>query len=211
MGFSDDMTRGAPNILAVDKGKGWYDAMQQGGNTAAEATLDLITTFAQGNMPEQILSDYSPASNVFRSVWQRVIDTAEKYNDPGKFTTLIGYEWTSLVSGNNMHRNVIFRDNGDRVSQVVPIVTQPPLGSSDPLDLYEWLENYEAKTGGTALAIAHNGNLSNGIMFPVDAQYTGRKIDANYVEKRGKWEPLYEIAQTKGDVLFITLIRNPPR
>ena len=91
------------------------------------------------------------------------------------------------------------------------MVTQPPLGSSDPLDLYEWLENYEAKTGGTALAIAHNGNLSNGIMFPVDAQYTGRKIDANYVEKRGKWEPLYEIAQTKGDVLFITLIRNPPR
>ncbi len=54
------------------------------------------------------------------------IDTAEKYNDPGKFTTLIGYEWTSLVSGNNMHRNVIFRDNGDRVSQVVPMVTQPP-------------------------------------------------------------------------------------
>ena len=62
------------------------------------------------------------------------------------------------------------------------MVTQPPLGSSDPLDLYEWLENYEAKTGGTALAIAHNGNLSNGIMFPVDAQYTGRKIDANYVK-----------------------------
>ena len=199
MGFSDDMNRGAPNILAVDKGREWYDALQQGGDKAIEAALNLVTTFAQGKMPEQILSDYSPASKVFRTVWQRVIDAAEKYNDPGKFTALIGYEWTSLVSGNNLHRNVIFRDNADRVSQVVPMVTQPPLGSADPLDLYEWLEDYEAKTGGSALAIAHNGNVSNGTMFPVNAQYTGRKIDVNYVEKRGKWEPLYEITQTKGD------------
>ncbi|MFN2166892.1 MAG: DUF3604 domain-containing protein, partial [Anaerolineae bacterium] len=66
-------------------------------------------------------------------------------------------------------------------------------------DLYEWLRNYEDKTGGAALAIAHNGNLSNGIMFPVDAQFTGRKIDSSYVEQRARWEPLYETTQIKGD------------
>ena len=83
--------------------------------------------------------------------------------------------------------------------QVVPFTTQAPVGSTDPLDLYAWLENYEATTGGSALAIAHNGNLSNGLMFPVDAQYTGRAIDAAYVESRAKWEPLYETTQIKGD------------
>jgi len=199
MGFAEDISRGASNILAVDKGKEWYDGMKAGGDKAAEAALDLITNFSQGTMPEKMLQDYAPDSKVYRSVWQRVIEAAEQYNDPGKFTTLIGYEWTSLVTGNNLHRNVILRDNGDRASQVVPMVTQPPLGSTDPLDLYKWLEEYEAKTGGSALAIAHNGNLSNGIMFPVDAQYTGRALDKTYVQKRGKWEPLYEVTQIKGD------------
>ncbi len=80
-----------------------------------------------------------------------------------------------------------------------PTRPQPPIGSTDPLDLYKWLENYEDKTGGAALAIAHNGNLSNGLMFPVDAQYTGRALDEDYVEPRAKWEPLYEVTQIKGD------------
>ena len=115
------------------------------------------------------------------------------------FTAFIGFEWTSLVKGNNLHRNVIFRDNGDKAGQVVPYTTQAPVGSTDPLDLYAYLEDYEGKTGGSALALAHNGNLSNGIMFPVDTQYTGRKIDRNYVEKRARWEPMYEVTQIKGD------------
>ena len=74
-----------------------------------------------------------------------------------------------------------------------------PFGSTDPLDLYKWMDEYEEKTGGSVLAIAHNGNLSNGIMFPVDKQYTGRKIDKKYVQARAKWEPLYEVTQIKGD------------
>jgi hypothetical protein len=127
------------------------------------------------------------------------VATAEAYNDPGTFTALIGFEWTSLVNGNNLHRNVIFRDGADKAGQVVPYTTQAPIGSTDPLDLYEWLENYEATTGGSVLALAHNGNLSNGLMFPVDAQYTGRALDATYVEQRAKWEPMYEVTQIKGD------------
>ncbi|MCP4199292.1 MAG: DUF3604 domain-containing protein, partial [Proteobacteria bacterium] len=104
-----------------------------------------------------------------------------------------------LVKGANLHRNVILRDNGYRARQVVPFTTFPPMGSTDPLDLYTYLENYEKKTNGAAMALAHNGNLSNGIMFPIDAQYTGKKIDKFYVEQRAKWERIYEITQIKGD------------
>jgi hypothetical protein len=199
MGFFQDLAVGSQNILAFDEGKRWYKGLEEGGEAAVEATLDLITTFSQGKIPQELLADYSPGSRKYASVWQHVVKTAEAYNEPGKFTALIGFEWTSLVKGNNLHRNVIFRDGADKAGQVVPFTTQAPVGSTDPLDLYTWLENYEAKTGGAALALAHNGNLSNGLMFPVDAQYTGRALDAAYVTRRARWEPLYEITQIKGD------------
>jgi Protein of unknown function (DUF3604) len=199
MGFAEDIARGAPNILALPEGKRWYEGMQAGGQAAADAALDAITNFAQQTLPQELVDDYSPGSKVYDSVWERVVKTAEQYNDPGNFSTIIGYEWTSLVKGNNLHRNVLLRDGAERALQVVPMVTQPPIGSTDPLDLYTWLEAYESKTGGSALAIAHNGNLSNGLMFPTDAQYTGKAIDRDYVQKRSKWEPLYEFTQIKGD------------
>jgi len=91
------------------------------------------------------------------------------------------------------------RDDGTRGRQVLPLTTQPPLGTTDPLDLYAWLENYEAKTGGQALSIAHNGNLSNGWMFPMEGTYAGGRVNKNYVQLRAKWEPLYEVTQIKGD------------
>jgi hypothetical protein len=199
LGFIQDLAAGAPNVLAFDEGKRWHAGLEQGGEAAVAASLDLITTFAQGKIPPALLAEYSPGSKKYRSVWEHVVKTAEDYNDPGRFTALIGFEWTSLVAGNNLHRNVIFRDGADKAGQTVPFTTQAPIGSTDPLDLYEWLENFEAKTGGSVLALAHNGNLSNGIMFPIDAQYTGRKLDKEYVTKRARWEPLYEITQIKGD------------
>ncbi|MXU66008.1 DUF3604 domain-containing protein [Rhodobacteraceae bacterium KN286] len=199
MGFATDLRAGAPAITDTEQGRGWYEAMQQGGEAAANAALDLITNFSQGTLDPKLVEAYSPGSAAYDTVWADVIDAAERYNEPGRFTAFIAYEWTSLVKGNNLHRNVILRDSARRAEQVVPMVTQPPLGSTDPLDLYQWLEDYESKTGGTALAIAHNGNLSNGLMFPVDAQYTGREIDETYVMARNKWEPLYEVTQIKGD------------
>jgi hypothetical protein len=199
MGFSEDIAKGAPNVLAYPEAKSWYAGLQAGGQKAADAAVDLITKFAQQTLPQGLVDEYSPGAKAYASVWERVIKTAEEFNEPGRFTTIIGFEWTSLVAGNNLHRNVLLRDGAERAGQVVPMTTQPPIGSTDPLDLYEWLENYEKKTGGSALAIAHNGNLSNGLMFPVDAQYTGRAIDEAYVQARGKWEPLYEWTQIKGD------------
>jgi hypothetical protein len=199
MGMILDLAKGTPNILKSEQGKRWHLAMQQGGAESAAAALDLITTFSQGKMDPELIGAYSPGSPAYASVWQSVIDAAEKYNEPGQFTAFIGFEWTSLVKGNNLHRNVILRDNGDKASQVEPMVTQGPSGSTDPLDLYKWLQDYETRTGGNVFAISHNGNLSNGTMFPVDQRISGAQVDANYVELRAKWEPLYEFTQIKGD------------
>jgi hypothetical protein len=199
MGFFNDLAAGKPEIIKYEQAKRWYDGLQAGGESSAAAALDLIGTFSQGKINPEMMGEYSPGGKTYKSIWDKVVDAAERFNDPGSFTTLIGFEWTSLVGGANLHRNVIFRDGGAKAGQVVPYTTQPPMGSTDPLDLYKWLENYESKIGGTALALAHNGNLSNGIMFPVDAQYTGRKLDKKYVESRARWEPMYEITQIKGD------------
>jgi hypothetical protein len=199
MGMINDLAAGAPNITRFEQGQRWYEGLQAGGEASAAAALDLITTFSQGEMNEELLGQYSPGSKIYSSVWDKVVDAAERFNEPGRFTALIGFEWTSLVAGNNLHRNVIFRDDADRAGMIVPYTTQAPIGSTDPLDLYKWMENYESKTGGSALALAHNGNLSNGIMFPVDRQYTGRKLDDTYVQKRARWEPMYEVTQIKGD------------
>ena len=199
LGFFQDLAAGDPGILAFEEGRRWHAGLEQGGDAAVAATLDLITTFAQGKIPAAMMVDYSPGARKYRSVWEHVVKAAEEYNEPGRFTALIGYEWTSLVAGNNLHRNVIFRGGAEKAGEIVPYTTQAPMGSTDPLDLYEWLENFEAKTGGSALALSHNGNLSNGIMFPVDRQYTGRRLDKEYVTKRARWEPLYEVTQIKGD------------
>ena len=199
MGIATDIQRGAPNILKDPKGREWAEGFQKGGQAAGEAAFDLIQNFAQMTIPEQLVSDYSPGSAVYNGLWEEITETADRFNDPGRFTALIGFEWTSVPKGFNLHRNVILRDGGSRARQVIPLTTQPPLGTTDPLDLYQWLENYEADTGGQALAIAHNGNLSNGWMFPMVETYAGGKVDQNYVDLRAKWEPLYEVTQIKGD------------
>jgi hypothetical protein len=199
MGLVNDLASAAPEVIRYEQGQRWSKGLRAGGQTAVDTALDLITTFSQGKVDPDLLAAYSPGSPAYESVWEKVVAAAESFDDPGNFSAIIGFEWTSLVRGNNLHRNVLFRDGGDKAGQVVPYTTQSPIGSTDPLDLYTWMENYEARTGGSVLALAHNGNLSNGIMFPVDAQYTGRKLDRAYVEARSKWEPMYEITQIKGD------------
>jgi len=199
MGIATDIQTGAPNIMANPKGKEWAEGFAKGGSAAGEAAFDLITNFSQGTVPEELLNQYSPGAPVYDNVWEKIIKAADSYNEPGRFTAFIGFEWTSVPKGFNLHRNVILRDGGNRADQVVPMVTMPPVGSTDPLELYKWLDNYEEKTGGRALAISHNGNLSNGWMFPVDRTYAGGRVDKEYVTLRAKWEPLYEVTQIKGD------------
>jgi hypothetical protein len=154
MGFVTDILSASPLVTSYEQGARWSEGMRTGGQEAVEATLDLIGTFSQGKVNPELLANYSPGSRRYATIWDDVINAAEEFNEPGRFTALMGFEWTSLVNGGNMHRNVIFRDGGDRVRQVVPFTTQAPIGSTDPLELYKYLENYEAKTNGAALATA---------------------------------------------------------
>lgn len=199
MGIAADIQAGTDNVIAVPKGKEWHEAFKKGGRTAGKAAFDLITNFTQMTFPKQLAKDYSPGSKVFNKVWKTIVNTADKRNEPGLFTAFIGFEWTSIPKGFNLHRNVILRDNADIALKVEPLTTQPPLGTTDPLALYQWLEDYENKYGGQAFSFAHNGNLSNGWMFPTENTYAGGVVDENYVKLRAKWEPHYEITQIKGD------------
>lgn len=199
MGIAADLKAGTPNVLAVEKGREWNTAFKKGGREAGAAAFDLIQNFAQGTLPIEFLNDYSPGSKVFNGVWKDIVDAAEQHNEPGLFTAFIGYEWTSVPKGFNLHRNVIFRDNADKALKVQPATTLAPHGSTDPKSLYKWLAAYEKDTGGRVFAFAHNGNLSNGWMFPTKKTYHGGVVDKAYVMDRAKWEPHYEITQIKGD------------
>ena len=199
MGMIGDIASGKPSLLAYEQARRWNKGMSEGGDAAVAAALDLIETFSQAKMDTEMIAQYSPGSKTYKNLWEKVIADAETFNDPGRFTAFIGFEWTSLVKGANMHRVVIMRDGPTRARQVVPYTTQAPVGSPNPRDLWKYLTNYEERTQGEILAIAHNGNLSNGIMFPLEAQWEGTKLDDTYVTERIKWEPLYEITQIKGD------------
>jgi hypothetical protein len=198
MGAITDILGGAPNILADEQGRYYHEKFSAGGETALRAAQELVAAFAQGEVSPAL--NYQPGNPAYARVWGDLVSAAEEFNDPGKFTTFIAFEWTSLVAGNNLHRNVIFRDGPERAGQVLPYTTTPPMGSPNPRDLWVWLENYEASTGGNVLAIPHNGNLSNGWMFPLRDDFAeGGPLDAAYAEARQKWERLYEATQIKGD------------
>jgi len=189
-GFFPQLMSGDPELLATPQGRKWYDLIKSG--HGAEAALDIVASFGQNKLPK---GWPNPGTRSYRTAWQEIIDSAEAFNDPGRFTAFIGYEWTS-GGPNNLHRNILFRENGAKAGLVEPYTTLPPLGSGNPEDLWKWMQTTEEKTGAV-LAIAHNGNLSNGIMFPVVEAF-GKKIDRAYVETRNKWERLYEVTQTKG-------------
>jgi Protein of unknown function (DUF3604) len=194
MGLITDLLAGKPELLKVPEAKHWYDLMNSG--KGQQAMVEIVTSFAQGKFPKAL--QYNPGTPGYRDTWQEIIKAAEDANQPGKFTAFIGYEWTSLVAGNNLHRNVLFRDNADKASQVEPFTNYPP-GSSDPRELWKWMTAYETKTGGQVLAIAHNGNLSNGLMFPLIESFTGKPIDLEYARTRAQRERIYEVTQIKGD------------
>jgi len=192
MGAMKEIMAGNPRLLSDPKVRQWYEQFNEGGETAFAATMDVINRFSQGTVPDVVLD-----RGFQKTVWDEVIDIAESFNDPGRFSTIIGYEWTSTEDGNNLHRNVLYRDNGDVARKMVPYTTAE---SFNPEDLWKWMAAYEENTGGQVLALAHNGNMSNGIMFPVEVNpATGKKLGAGYMENRIHWEPLYEVTQIKGD------------
>jgi len=192
IGAMNEIVAGSATLMRDPVVADWNRRINQGGETALMATMDVISTFSEGNIPE-IIQD----RRFIQSVWDEYVETADRFNEPGTFTTIIGYEWTPTEGGNNLHRNVLYRDGGERARRVLPFTTAE---SFNPEDLWAWMENYEEVTGGRVLALPHNGNLSNGIMFPVETNpETGEPLTADYVETRARWEPLYEVTQIKGD------------
>jgi hypothetical protein len=195
MGFFPIVMSGSPEVLADPQGRRWNEMIRSG--DGATAAVEIVRAFGLNQMPKSIFP--APGTKPYRSAWEQTIKAAEEANDPGRFTAFIGYEWTSNAGGNNLHRNVIFREDASKASLVEPYTTLPPLGSPNPRDLWKWMTDFEARTGGHVLAIAHNGNLSNGRMFPIIESFTNRRVDREYVETRAKWEPLYEATQIKGN------------
>jgi hypothetical protein len=192
MGAMKEIIAGLPRLLSDPQVRKWHEQFNAGGEIAFQATMEVINSFSQGSIPDVVLDHAFQ-----KTVWDDVIDTAEAFNEPGRFSAIIGYEWTSTEDGNNLHRNVLYRDDGDVARQMVPYTTAE---SFNPEDLWKWMERFEEKTGGQVLTLAHNGNMSNGIMFPVEVNPdTGKKLGADYMKARIRWEPLYEVTQIKGD------------
>jgi uncharacterized protein DUF3604 len=187
LGLAPMIAEANPSLLKIPWGKEIYDIVQDG------RMGDAYTFWGT-----QLANADDPINNeaIMATMWGRNIEAAEKHNNPGQFTAFIGFEWTSTPGGSNLHRNVIFRDNKDKTSKILPMSVYD---SDDPEDLWAYMAKYEESTGGSVLAIAHNGNLSNGLMFD-DVTFTTKKpLDKDYAIRRSKYEPLYEVTQIKGD------------
>ena len=191
MGTMGAVKEGLAEVMSDETVRGWNANLKAGGEEAMKPYLDIVELIDKGKPMPAVLSN----KRMFRSAWEETIEAAERYNEPGRFTAFIGYEWSSNAAGNNLHRVVVYRDDADRAKQTLPITAT---ADPNPETLWKGLEAYEEKTGGQVLAIAHNGNLSNGKMFEL-TQYDGSKITDVWSERRSRLEPLYEATQTKGD------------
>ncbi|NNC73224.1 MAG: DUF3604 domain-containing protein [Sphingomonadaceae bacterium] len=172
----------------------WHEMMNESVEQSIIAARELIVGFAQGELPE-LMRDPAIARETVASTWSSYLETVERYNEPGRFTAFIGYEYTSLPNGNNLHRVVLYRDGTDIIGETLPY---PSTQSQDPEDLWRYMAAYEQRTGGQAMAIPHNGNLSNGLMFAM-TDFDGRPLTRDYAERRQRWEPIAEVTQYKGD------------
>ncbi len=192
LGVMQGVVDGEPGLMADPQIKRWHEGMVAGGESAKKVMMELITLQGEGKLPERLTD-----RDVQVDIWKKMTDVVESHNEPGQFTALIGYEWSSNYGGgNNLHRNVVYRDGKALADQVRPFTTFA-FDSDQPRKLWEWMAAYEEQTGGKVLAVPHNGNLSNGLMFATETA-DGNPIDKHWVEQRARWEPLYEITQSKG-------------
>ena len=177
-----------PELLADPWGSWVHERFHSGPEGRVEAYGNIIEHGIRGDNPFS-------SDEIARSFWVNFVEKAEAYNEPGRFTAMTGFEWTSTPAGDNLHRVVIFRDGADKTGQTLPFSM---FDSPDPEDLWKYLAGYEDKTGGQGIAIPHNGNLSNGLMFG-EKTFKGKAITREYAETRMRWEPLIEMTQIKGD------------
>jgi hypothetical protein len=187
-GLMPQLLSGDPEILSTQKGQEWFGKLTSGNTDTVFATAMEIVGSLSGDVPP-IKSD-----KAIRNAWQAYTALADKYNEPGRFSALIGFEWTA-IGGDNIHRNVIFRGDSSVANRTVPY---SQFDSKNPEDLWKHLANFEKQNGSEVLAIPHNGNLSNGRMFTVET-FAGKPLTKDLADLRSKYEPLIEATQIKGD------------
>ncbi len=176
-----------PRLDGWAVGDAWKQLLREG--KMGELTMAFADAF-QNPSPEKMAP---PA--VIRGAWDDVVAKADEYDEPHRFTALPGYEWTSTIAGDNLHRVVIYREGAGFADRLVPFSSQD---SNDPEKLWSALERYHREIGGGVLAIPHNSNVSNGRMFS-PTRHNGEPFDNAYMVMRKRWEPLLEVSQVKGD------------
>ncbi|MEP1421366.1 MAG: DUF3604 domain-containing protein [Erythrobacter sp.] len=172
----------------------WYDMMHESPEQSTKAIGELISAAAEDRIPEAMAADAEASEEATKDIWNTQLSILDRYNEPGVFTALAGYEWTAMPNGNNLHRVVMYRDGSDKTRQTVPF---PGLQTTPP-QLWEYMKSYEEKTGGRVLAIPHNPNLSNGLMFQMTME-DGSPMTPEYAALRAWAEPVIEATQIKGD------------
>ena len=172
----------------------WYDMMHEGPEQSTRAISELVRAAGEDRVPEAMASDPQTAADATRDIWNTQLSTLDRYNEPGVFSAIAGYEWTAMPDGNNLHRVVMFRDGSDKTRQTSPF---PGLNTQAP-ELWAYMKAYEKETGGRVLAIPHNSNLSNGLMFQMTME-DGSPMTAEYAALRAWAEPVIEATQIKGD------------
>jgi len=188
-GLATGLRESNPLLLADPWGKSIYEKFNAGPEGRMEAFQDIIkwgTVKLENPFSDDELS---------RSIWHESVKIADQYYQPGRFTSLMGFEWTATPGGDNLHRVVLFEDGADKTSQTLPFSL---FDGDEPQDLWAYMAAYEENTGGRVFAIPHNGNLSNGLMF-TDKTVSGEPMGRAYAEERIRWEPLHEMTQIKGD------------
>ncbi len=187
-GLMPQLLGGDPEVLSTATGKKWHAALTSGNNDVIFATAMEIVQSLSGDVP--------PIKNdkAVRNAWQAYTALADKYNEPGRFSTIIGFEWTA-IGGFNLHRNVLFRGDSSVANKTLPF---SQFDSKNPEELWKYLAGFEKQTGSAVLAIPHNGNLSNGRMFTVET-FDGKPLTRELAAMRAQYEPLIEATQIKGD------------
>ena len=185
----------APRFLIRDPVlKRWHDLMHEGPDGSQRAMAELIDRVARNDLPEAMRPSEESAARQ-KKIWTAHTDVVERYNQPGKFTAFMGFEYTLMPGGNNLHRVVMFRGDKKAADQVMPYSS---ITGTRTEMLWDYMDNYEKLTGDKALAIPHNSNVSNGLMFELTGP-DGGPMSAEHARRSAAKEPVVEITQIKGD------------
>jgi len=187
-GLMPQLLSGDPEILATEVGRRWYEELISGDKDRIFATaMEIVVSLSKTDPPFE-------SSKAVRNAWNAYTALADRYNEPGRFSAIIGFEYTTM-GGDNLHRNVLFRGDATDADQLIPF---SQFDSQNPEDLWKFLDQFQKNTGAEVLAIPHNGNLSNGRMFNV-RMFDGKRLSAELAELRARMEPIVEVTQIKGD------------